>query len=576
MKSFRFENIWLLSHRDRKARHVNFHPRKNLLRGRNHTGKTSLIRSLFETLGAQPQGKLETWDDNTVSLLEFSVDERHYFALHQNGRRALFSANREMIVATSKFGEWSRTFCDITGFNLVFTDKKESEVQPADPACFFLPFYVNQDGSWQSDWNTFRGLKRFNSPYGAILEYFTGVCPPEYYRSRAEKGQKSKVLEEHRREYKLLQRAIDRFSRTLPLSGPKVSADNFADEIALLTKEVNELNQRQEVLRSAAIREQDLLSSLDQQIRLADDALAAYDNDAKYLRSDGAEPLTCPTCKTEHSKSFLDLLNFAEDARVLRELAGRLRDDAGQVRRRCGTTLAELSTLNENYQRISKILDTRKGELKFQDVVGSMGAESAFAAFEAERKQLQEAIDNALGAVDALDEKMKTLRNPKRTRAILKDFRSYYETDRVALQLPAFNASKMKLTSRPDLSGSGGPRSILAYYAALWQTVQGRTGTFDVPVVIDSPNQQAQDDLNLPAVLQFIARELPEKMQLIVGLETTTDFPFDKELHLDMKYSLLREDEWDAAERIVEPLLGKMYSTMQFETLEMDDEPSEQ
>src|SRR5690606_41191125 len=96
MKSFRFENIWLLSHRDKKARHVNFHPKKNLLRGRNHTGKTSLIRSLFETLGAKPHGKLEAWDESTASLLEFSIDGRHFFALHQNGRRALFNANREM------------------------------------------------------------------------------------------------------------------------------------------------------------------------------------------------------------------------------------------------------------------------------------------------------------------------------------------------------------------------------------------------------------------------------------------------------------------------------------------------
>lgn len=562
MKSFRFENIWLLSHRDRKARYVSFHPKKNLLRGRNHTGKTSLIRSIFETLGAKPQGKLESWDENAASLLEFSIGGCHFFALHQNGRRALFNANQEMIVATSKFGEWSEAFCSITDFNLVFTDKRESAIQPADPACFFLPFYVNQDGSWQSGWNTFSGLQRFSSPWSAILEYFTGVCPPEYYRARAERVQESKALEDHRREYKLLERTMERFSRTLPLSGPKLNPENFADEIALLTHEVTDLNQRQEMLRSAAVREQDLLSSLEQQIRLADDALAAYGHDAKYLRAEGAEPLICPTCNAEHTKSFHDLLQFAEDARVLRELAGRLRDDANEVRNRYAATLAKLHTLDESYQRISRLLDTRKGELKFQDVVESIGAESAVAAFEAERKLLQGAIDKALGAVDALDEKMKLLRAPKRTRAILEKFRSYYVSGRVALQLPAVDASKMKLSGRPDLSGSGGPRSILAYYAALWQTCQGVTGTFDVPVVIDSPNQQAQDDVNLPAVLQFIAKELPDDMQLIVGLETETDFPFDKEIHLDVPYSMLREDHWAEAVFVVEPLLKKMYAKM--------------
>ncbi|MGX5660552.1 hypothetical protein ACWKWV_12615 [Castellaniella ginsengisoli] len=238
MHRFRFKNIWLLSHREKKARHVEFHPSRNLLVGRNHTGKTTLIRSLFETLGATPQGKLEQWDENAASLLEFSVDSRSYFALHQDGRRALFDATFNLLISTSKFGDWSRRFCEITDFNLVFSDKKQAEVVPADPACFFAPFYVNQDGSWQAEWNTFSGMKRFNAPFKPILEYFTGICPPEYYSASAEKSQHSKVLEEHRQEYRLLERAIDRFSRSVPLSGPKVDADNFAAEIELLTKEV--------------------------------------------------------------------------------------------------------------------------------------------------------------------------------------------------------------------------------------------------------------------------------------------------------------------------------------------------
>lgn len=562
MKRFRFENIWLLSHRDKKARHVKFHPRKNLLRGRNHTGKTTLIRSLFETLGARPQGKLESWDENVASLLEFSVDGTRYFALHQKGRRALFNDKRELIVTTAKFGEWSEIFCEVTDFNLVFSDKRESKVVSADPACFFLPFYVNQDGSWQSEWNTFAGLKRFSAPYGPILEYFTGICPPQYYSARALKGQESKLLEEHRREHTLLERAIDRFARTVPLLGPKINANNFANEIAQLTKEVNELNQNQEKLRSVAVREQELLANLDHQIQMADEALRAYESDAKYIRTVGTAPLICPTCHAEHEKPFLDLLQFAEDARVLRELAARLREDATEVRRRCQSAFAELSTLNDNYLRISRLLDTRRGELKFQDIVGSMGAESAFAAFEAERKLLQEAIDRAVLSVNALEVKMKELRAPKRTKEILGNFRTYYGDGRIALKLPPADTSKMKLTGRPELSGSGGPRSILAYYAAIWRTTHGKSGTYDIPVVIDSPNQQAQDDINLPAVLKFIAKDLPDDIQLIVGLETPTKIPFDKEFHLDQQYSMLQEAQWNEAQRVVEPLLEKMYSTI--------------
>lgn len=564
MHRFRFKNIWLLSLREKKARHVEFHPSRNLLVGRNHTGKTTLIRSLFETLGATPQGKLEQWDENAASLLEFSVDGQSYFALHQDGRRALFDATFNLLISTSKFGDWSRRFCEITDFNLVFSDKKQAEVVPADPACFFAPFYVNQDGSWQAEWNTFNGMKRFNAPFKPILEYFTGVCPPEYYSASAEKSQHSKVLDEHRQEYRLLERAIYRFSKSVPLSGPKVDADNFAAEIELLTKEVNELNVRQEVLRSSAVREQELLNSLDHQIHLADSALAAHDSDAKYLLKEGAAPLICPTCHAEHEKPFLDLLEFAEDARVLRELAARLREDAAEVRKRAQKIFAELSSLNENYQRISRLLDLRKGELKFKDVVGSLGAESAFATFDAERKQIQEDIDAVVLNVAALETRMKELRSPKRTKRILAEFREHYAAGRIALQLHSVTTKTMQLASRPSLSGSGGPRSILAYYAAIWRTVQSKEGTYDVPVVIDSPNQQAQDDFNLPAVLSFIAKDLPAGMQLIVGLETPIDLKFDHEMTLTERYSMLTEAEWEQTDKLMEPLLKKMYDAPPF------------
>lgn len=559
MHRFRFKNIWLLSHQEQKARHVEFHPSKNLLVGRNHTGKTTLIRSLFETLGAQPQGRLEQWDKNAVSLVEFSVDEKCYFALHQDGRRALFDATYNLLISTSKSGEWSKRFCEIADFNLVFSDKKQIEVVAADPACFFAPFYVNQDGSWQAEWNTFIGMKRFSAPFKPILEYFTGVCPPEYYAASAEKSQHTKTLEEHRREYKLLERTIERFSKSIPLTGPKVNADNFVAEIELLTKEVNELNTRQERLRSVAVREQELLKSLEHQIYLAEEALAAYDSDAKYLVKEGAAPLICPTCNSEHEMPFLDLLEFAEDARVLRELVARLREDAAEARVRTDKAFSELNLLNENYSRISSLLDLRKGNLKFKDVVESFGAESAFAAFEEERKQIQTAIDALVLTVDELDTKMNELRSAKRTKGILAGFREHYAASRLALKLKTVPTKTMQLASRPSLSGSGGPRSVLAYYAAIWRTVHGESGTYDVPVVIDSPNQQAQDDINLPAVLSFIEKGLPAGIQLIVGLETSPPLSFDYEVSLTEKYRMLTEMDWEPTLKLVEPLLKKMY-----------------
>lgn len=98
---------------------------------------------IFETLGAVPQGKLEQWDANTITMLDFSIDEESFFALHDRGYRALFNAGGKLLTATGEHSRWAGEFALVTGFNLVLSDKK-ADVMNADPSCFFLPFYINQ------------------------------------------------------------------------------------------------------------------------------------------------------------------------------------------------------------------------------------------------------------------------------------------------------------------------------------------------------------------------------------------------------------------------------------------------
>ena len=373
MKSFLFESIWMLSRRDRRARRVEFHENKNLIWGRNHTGKSSLVKTMFLTLGAKPQGTLTHWDEHTVSLVGFRVEGRSFQALHSSGIRALFE-NGVLIVATSDHSEWSAAFASATGFNLVLLDKKGQSV-PADPKCFFLPFYINQDGSWQASWNTFTGLQQFSKPMGSILEYFSGIKPPEYYEAKAKRDAEQRLLDDLKKERGFLDKARERFGKKLPLSGPKIDPENFKREIEQLTLEMTVLNKEQEKLRSQSVSERDLLSSIYLQINLANEAIRAYDGDAQYLRNEPREALVCPVCNAEHSESFMDLLTYADDARSLREITARLEKDGREVAAKLQETVAQIGALEGQYRRISHLLDTRRGDLQFRQVVESLGAE---------------------------------------------------------------------------------------------------------------------------------------------------------------------------------------------------------
>jgi hypothetical protein len=548
----------MLSRKDRRARHVEFHKGKNLIQGRNHTGKSSLIKTLFLTLGAKPQGQFDKWDENTISLVEFRADGRKFRALHQAGTRALFDEDGNMLIATGDRAEWIAEFASATGFNLVLTDKNAQTI-PADPRCFFIPFYINQDGSWQAGWETFQGLQQYKAPIGAILEYFSGIKPPEYYEAKAKKDVEQKIYDDLKKERGFLDKACERLEKSLPMHGPKLNHESFLIEIDSLTNEVTALNKQQEELREKAVRERELLSSLHLQINLADEALRGYEADAQYLRSEPRKTLVCPTCNAEHHESFLDLLTYAEDARSLRDITVQLHKDVQTVQTKLNKTIVEVTELERHYRRISEVLETRRGNFQFSQVVESIGAEKAFLAFEEEKSTLDREIAAHLSELDKLMDDMNKLTDRKRSTSILKVFRKAYASALVNLNLPMVDTSKFKLTSRPNLSGSGGPRSILAYYAAIWEVSYGETGSFFIPLVIDSPNQQGQDDINLPIVIRFLSEKLPSNAQLILGSEIHVEYKFDNEIILEKPYRLLNEESMKEVEALLEPLIKSMY-----------------
>ena len=98
-----------------------------------------------------------------------------------------------------------------------------------------------------------------------------------------------------------------------------------------------------------------------------------------------------------------------------------------------------------------------------------------------------------------------------------------------------------KLNKRPSDSGSPGPRSVVAYYGALWSTMQNEHQELPSPLVIDSPNQNAQDRANLVRVMAVLANKTPTEAQVILCAEENTDeFRADKIIELTDKRDLLK------------------------------------
>jgi hypothetical protein len=361
---------------------------------------------------------------------------------------------------------------------------------------------------------------------------------------------------------KLLERARSRLSQTLPVGTVKLSEEGFEEEIHRLTVEANELNGRQEALRAKYVREGEVVASINHQIQASFASLREYAGDQKYLASiANSHEIVCPTCGAEHEQSFLHYLGYAEDARILEELARTLQKDLIEAKDQLELTSTELQSLRGNYARINEILERRRGELRFREVVESQGSQAAHRAFDAEREQIAAELAACNAKLSIMDVRLGALADKKRTKRILTAFREAYSLTRKALNVPD-PAGTPGIVSRPNRSGSGGPRLLLAYYAALWKVCHDEQVGMSIPVVIDSPNQQDQDDLNLHVVLGFIAESLPASMQLIVCVTKDSDTQLDKRITFDKKYSMLLAEFYEEVESDVGPLYRQMNAAL--------------
>src|SRR5215470_1508865 len=99
MKSLVFKELSILSKVEKAARRVSFDPRLNLLTGENDVGKSTLIKSLYHTLGADvPQLQNTRWKHGKpIYCLKFSFGGADYSIVRDENYFGVFDAERKMI-----------------------------------------------------------------------------------------------------------------------------------------------------------------------------------------------------------------------------------------------------------------------------------------------------------------------------------------------------------------------------------------------------------------------------------------------------------------------------------------------
>ena len=183
MKRLVFEEIQILSYREKKAIKIKFNPKKTIIKGSNQVGKSSLIKSIYYTLGATPQIINQNWvKAEPICFLKLKIDDKSMSILRYDKSRFAVVDDAGKITPHS-LKSFSKFINTELNFKLIITNRN-GEAENPPTSYLFLPFYVDQDKDWNESWNTFTNLSQFSSWKKPLIDYHSGIRGNKYYETK--------------------------------------------------------------------------------------------------------------------------------------------------------------------------------------------------------------------------------------------------------------------------------------------------------------------------------------------------------------------------------------------------------
>ncbi len=563
MTTFLLKEILLLSKNEGRAKRVKFHPERTIVLGLNDTGKSSLLKSIYTTFGAVPNKVHPHWNTARVhSLVHFSLGD-HDFSIYRNPKRwhAIFDGRGQLLhrfpKVTTDLGPYlARQF----KFGLRLNDKQNMLVTPP-PAFYFLPFYVDQDMSWTKSWSAFANLEQFSNWKQSLVEYHIGLRPNSYYEIKGEVDRIKDELKEDQAELRILQASRSRVVEEIQTSTFNYKLEDFQAEIARLVEACQSLNRLEEQYKQDLLEQYNVRATLDAQVQVAKSALKEIHADYDFATKEVLEEqVPCPTCGTIHENTFAERFSLAQDEDRCREILAELVGELDVVNRNIQALQEDYAANREQYVEVSKLLEEKTGEVQLRDVIEAESRQHLHSFFNKHIHERKNSISEKESRVDELTGQFRQIEDKDRRKEILSLYRGYMKRFTSALDLTSLPDTSWE---RPDCriseTGSDLPRALLAYYFSILHTMREWSSSVFSTIVIDSPNQQGLDNINIRKVIKFILENKPAGSQLILGLEDLFGLEADAQvIELRHKNELLRPEEFHDVNAAFSPYLDAL------------------
>ncbi len=547
-KRLKFQELILISLKEKKAKKIKFHPVATVITGENKEdndiGKSSVVKNLYYTFGATPKMDDDWKKANVINIVRFLYDDQSYYFLRTPNEYALFDEKSNLIkYFTQTTGDLDEFFAKMFDFCLPLTSKAGKTIT-APPTFSFLPFYLDQDWGWDTRLNSFRGIEYFqkNEWWKKVIDFHTGIRPSNYYYLCAQKTQQLILKSEKTKELELMvslkEKTLLKFGKIIP----SINIGDYKNEIERLVIEINNLKEGIEKDKECLVGLYNQKNILEAQIRILSVGLEELDKDLDYALEELDEVIECPICGANHQNSFIERFSLSKDKEQSQYLLMELRENLNIVNKRIKEIKLRLEPRDQQYDELNSLLEVNKGTIKLADLIKNEGRTNFITAIDEEIAHLILEIGKIKLKEKTISKQLSMMENAEVINKIKKRYADLMKNYLGDLELQLDEKKYKDIYSKIDLTGNRNARALVVLFFALTNLIYENSSSVVWPIVIDSPHQQEPGDRIKRNILDFIETNTPKDSQLIISLVDNLDKNFGGEV-IKLKSNPYRKDD---------------------------------
>lgn len=524
MKRLTIKKLIVISQSESRSLEVPFENGLNIILGGNKTGKSSIIKSIFTTLGCECKSIEADWKKLISSyLLFFNYGEKQLCIVRQGKKFQIFEYSGHTyscVIETEAFHEYSNCLMDILEINMPCISKDGKQFNVTPPLLFRFQ-YIDQDDGWSKIADSFSNVGYIKDWKPNTNKYVCGYLDDTYYELQAQKAEQTLIKDDKKKQLNYNQNFVSHISSTLTQIKNMQSVDEVTANIESLLAKSEELRKMQFSCNAEmTVLENDIYVN-QHKLYTVEHNLAETKKDIEYAMSQEDE-LVCPICGYIYANGIDEQLNITSDYAHCERLIEELKNSISVSIRKLEELKEKYRAVSSEIQSIEQQIQNSQELLSYSSFYKNKGQYEIYESCKRQLEILQREIDSHVSKIAIIEEKINEKKSTKRSKEIREDIEKYCRT-----LADAINISKTFIKIRDfvqimNRTGSETPRLVYMYQSALYLYNLNRAYSPFNFYVVDTPNQQGQDTDNLESIFKSLELFLSNEGQVIVGTERET------------------------------------------------------